>query len=396
MAAALAVAVAAGVVTRALDGRGASEAPPAAAGAADPSPAGARSGLDAELAAARALSEALPEDLVPPEARAELAAAIAAAEARESAGAAGGPRSDGTDGAAAPEGEETARELARHRAALEDGAEDARAALVSAVAGEAETLAGASPEALATVADASDALAGAGLPESAPAATALAAALAVARAEHEAAAAAEREAAERARSSADTDDPASIAVVVNKQRPLRPVDWEPADLRLPSGIPNTNGQPVRDEAATALEAMYAEASAAGVPFTITSAFRGYALQTSLFESYAARDGVAAAETYSARPGHSEHQTGLAVDLDDGSGCAFESCFGETATGQWLRANAHRFGFILRYDDGEQPVVGFIYEPWHFRYVGAEVAGDMHARGVANLEDYFGLPAAPGY
>ena len=192
------------------------------------------------------------------------------------------------------------------------------------------------------------------------------------------------------------DDPNSITVVVNKQRPLQPAEWGPGDLVMPQGIPNTNGQPLRAEAASALQQMYQSATAAGVPFIITSAYRDYWLQTTLFNNYAARDGVAAAETYSARPSHSEHQTGLAADLDDGSGCAFMSCFGETATGLWLRENAHQFGFILRYDNGQQHVVGYIYEPWHFRYVGLDIATDMRAKGIINLEEYFGLPAAPGY
>ena len=192
------------------------------------------------------------------------------------------------------------------------------------------------------------------------------------------------------------DDPNSITVVVNKQRPLQPAEWAPSDLVMPQGIPNTNGQPLRSEAAGALQQMYQSATAAGVPFIITSAYRDYWMQTSLFNNYAARDGVAAAETYSARPSHSEHQTGLAADLDDGSGCAFMSCFGETATGLWLRENAPQFGFILRYDNGQQNVVGYIYEPWHFRYVGVDIATDMRAKGIVNLEEYFGLPAAPGY
>lgn len=216
------------------------------------------------------------------------------------------------------------------------------------------------------------------------------------QAQEEADAAEAAEAAEAAPAAGGIDDPNSITVVVNKQRPLAPIDWAPADLRMPQGIPNTNGQPVRDAAASALERMYAAASEQGMPFTITSAYRAYDYQVSLFDNYAARDGVAAAETYSARPGHSEHQTGLAVDLDDGAGCAFMSCFGETATGQWLKANAHSYGFILRYNQGAEPTVGFIYEPWHFRYVGTEVAEDMHARGIQNLEDYYELPAAPTY
>ncbi|MBK0418405.1 M15 family metallopeptidase [Leucobacter sp. CSA1] len=193
----------------------------------------------------------------------------------------------------------------------------------------------------------------------------------------------------------DLDTPESITVVVNKQRPL-PEGWEPQDLVMPAGIANTNGQPMRAEAAQALETMYAEAAAAGYPFVITSAYRSYDMQVGLFDSYVARDGVAAAETYSARAGHSEHQTGLAADLDDGSGCAFMSCFGETPTGVWLAENAHRFGFILRYHQGAEPVVGYMYEPWHFRYVGVDVATDMMNRGEQNLETYFGLPAAPTY
>lgn len=193
----------------------------------------------------------------------------------------------------------------------------------------------------------------------------------------------------------DIDSPWSLSVVVNKQRPFTPIDWAPDDLVMPD-VPTSNNQPVREVAAGPLEAMYQAARADGVEFHITSAYRDYYMQVGLFDSYTQRDGLAAAETYSARAGHSEHQTGLAVDLDDGSGCAFLDCFGDTAAGQWLRANAHAYGFILRYDIGQTPITGFVYEPWHFRYVGTEIAGEMHATGVATLEEYFGLAAAPTY
>ncbi len=380
-------------------------------------------GLDEELAAASAFSEALPEALVGAEPKAALAASVTAgSEAREALGDLGGAGTELPRKVADPEGvaelreatsaieaalaareraqegaDESLRVVTEQREALAAAADTARETLVAGAATQAQTLTEASPESLQALADASGVAAEAALPDAATATTALAAALDTVRTEHEAAvAAAQAKAAEEAKAGAASGDPAAITVVVNKQRPLNPIGWEPTDLRMPAGIPNTNGQPLRAEAATALEAMYAEASAAGVPFVITSAYRSYGTQTSLFESYAARDGVAAAETYSARPGHSEHQTGLAADLDDGSGCAFESCFGDTGAGQWLRANAHRFGFILRYDAGQEPTVGFIYEPWHFRYVGTAVSEDMHARGVVNLEDYFGLPAAPTY
>lgn len=218
-----------------------------------------------------------------------------------------------------------------------------------------------------------------------------------AEAEAEAAAEAERKRIEEEKAAREKaiNDPSSITVVVNKQRPLDPIDWAPADLVMPS-IPNNNGQPMRAEATEAIERMHADAVAAGAPFIIASAYRSYGVQVGLFDSYVKRDGVAAAETYSARAGHSEHQTGLVADLDDNSGCRFEACFGETAAGQWLRANSYRFGFILRYDKDQQGTVGYIYEPWHFRYVGVDVATDMHERGIKNLEDYFDLPAAPDY
>lgn len=191
--------------------------------------------------------------------------------------------------------------------------------------------------------------------------------------------------------------PSSTTVVTNKKRPLAPRTWAPSDLRMPAYIPNTNGQPLRAEAALAVEQMYwTMMSEIGHGFYITSGYRSYAYQSQLFNAYVARDGVAAAERYSARPGYSEHQTGLAVDIDDGLGCAFESCFGTSTVGWWLRQNAHRFGFILRYDYGQESKVGFLYEPWHFRYVGTAISNDMKSRGYVNLETYFQLPAAPTY
>lgn len=192
------------------------------------------------------------------------------------------------------------------------------------------------------------------------------------------------------------DDPMSIWVVSNKLRPLNPVDFVPSDLVMPEGVVNANGQPLREPAARAVERLIADAAAAGHPVQILSAFRDSALQTSLYESYIARDGQAAADTYSARPGHSEHQTGLTVDFDDGSGCALEACFGGTASGTWIAEHAAEYGFILRYPDGKQDITGFMPEPWHFRYVGPELAGEMRDRGVSTLEEFFGLPAAPDY
>ncbi len=192
----------------------------------------------------------------------------------------------------------------------------------------------------------------------------------------------------------DVDGPGSITVVINKQRPFDPIDWAPDDLVLPEGIPNVWSHPIRAEAAAALVQMYQAASEAGVPFTITSGYRDYWLQKEIYDGLVTQGGVDFADQDTARPGHSEHQTGLTVDLHGAEGCQLSACFGETATGIWLRDNAYQFGYILRYNEGEQATVGYTYEPWHFRYVGIDVATAMHDQGVLNLEDFFGLPPAP--
>ncbi|SDF48246.1 D-alanyl-D-alanine carboxypeptidase [Blastococcus fimeti] len=186
------------------------------------------------------------------------------------------------------------------------------------------------------------------------------------------------------------DDPNSAWVVVNKLRPLQPLGYAPADL-----VDVGGGMHLRAEAAQAIAALRAEAAAAGVDIEVQSAYRSFEYQQGLFGNATARFGVAGAELRSARPGYSEHQTGLAVDVG-GGGCDIERCFGDTAEGRWVVANAHRWGFLVRYPAGSEPITGYQYEPWHLRYVGPELATEMHATGVATLEEFFGLPPAPGY
>lgn len=192
------------------------------------------------------------------------------------------------------------------------------------------------------------------------------------------------------------DDPNSIWVVSNKLRPLNPADFAPGDLSMPQNVENEFSQPLREPAARAVERMVADAAAAGIPMRIISAYRDYATQVSLYNRYVARDGQAAADTYSARPGHSEHQTGLAVDFDDHGACYLNACFADTAAGQWLAANAANYGFINRYPAGAEGITGFTFEPWHYRYVGPELAAEMKRTNTTTLEQFFGLPAAPGY
>jgi D-alanyl-D-alanine carboxypeptidase len=192
------------------------------------------------------------------------------------------------------------------------------------------------------------------------------------------------------------DDPNALWVISNKHRPLNPADFAPSDLSMPVGVPNEFTQPLREAAARAVEAMYTDAVAQGVNFGIISAYRDYGTQVSLYNSYVARDGQEAADTYSARPGHSEHQTGLAVDFDDGGACYLNACFESTEAGTWLAVNAANYGFVLRYPNGQDAVTGFTYEPWHFRYIGVAAAQEMRDTGTLTLEEFFGLEPAPGY
>jgi D-alanyl-D-alanine carboxypeptidase len=184
------------------------------------------------------------------------------------------------------------------------------------------------------------------------------------------------------------DDPASIWVVVNKLRPLNPQDYVPEGL-VDVPVPHTWDPLLRQEASDAIVAMFdAAASEAGLSLASNSAYRSYAAQQSIYDGD---------DLSTARPGHSEHQTGLVMDIGAESGeCSLDQCFGDTDEGIWLRDNAYRFGFILRYPADKTPITGYEYEPWHFRYVGLDLATEMHDTGFTTLEEFFGLPAAPDY
>lgn len=188
--------------------------------------------------------------------------------------------------------------------------------------------------------------------------------------------------------------PASIAVIVNKNIYL-PRDYKPKDLVYPN-VPflfeeRIEKRQMRQEAATALERMFAGAKKDGIGLSGVSAYRPYYAQQVLFEKYVRRDGYEKAKTYSALPGTSEHQTGLAIDVsgDDGA-CAVSSCFGYKKEAQWLAKHSVEYGFIVRYPKGKEHITGYKYEPWHMRYVGpSAMAKDMKSRGIT-LEEYFGV------
>lgn len=195
------------------------------------------------------------------------------------------------------------------------------------------------------------------------------------------------------------DDPASQWVIVNKHRPLAPADYAPADLVRPAVAISAAGEAalLNSATATAAEAMFAAAGRDGVAMVLASGYRSYSTQVTTYNGYVAARGQADADTASARPGHSEHQTGWAFDIADGGGaCSFQPCFAEQPAATWAKANAYRFGFVVRYPWMLHPITGYYYEPWHLRFVGIEAATDMLKRGIGTLEEYFGLEAAPAY
>lgn len=186
-------------------------------------------------------------------------------------------------------------------------------------------------------------------------------------------------------------EPESITVLVNKQYKL-PDNYKPTDLVYPD-VPFIFSEKIekrmlRSTAAKALEDMFAGAKADGVHLAGVSAFRSQSTQTTLFNNYVKRDGEAKARTYSAVPGHSEHQTGLAIDISGRDGkCAAESCFAGTPEAIWLAKHAPEYGFIIRFPEGKESITGYKYEPWHLRYVGMDIAASVHEQGIT-LEEYY--------
>ena len=134
------------------------------------------------------------------------------------------------------------------------------------------------------------------------------------------------------------------------------------------------------------ERMKNDAANQGINLWIKSGFRSYATQNTIYNNYVARDGRANADTYSARPGHSEHQSGLAADIN-----SLDQSWINTKEGQWLNNNCSKYGFIIRYPRGKDSITGYIYEPWHIRYVGTNLSSKLFNNGNwITLEEYFGI------
>lgn len=182
----------------------------------------------------------------------------------------------------------------------------------------------------------------------------------------------------------------SYLVIANKKHKL-PDGYEPSDL-VSLTVPVTYEMYMRSEAANALSQMFAAANATGLNPVATSAYRSEAYQRELYDSYVQRDGQEAADTYSSRPGYSDHQTGLTADITCASiSYKLNTSFEDTAEGQWLAQHAHEYGFIMRYPNGKEAITGYTYEPWHFRYIGVEEATAIYNTDPnMTMEEYYGV------
>ncbi len=149
-------------------------------------------------------------------------------------------------------------------------------------------------------------------------------------------------------------------------------------------LPSDYGNGIDPEAQEAFDKMQADAAEEGLDIYIASGFRSYDYQAGLYQRYVDKDGKEEADRYSARPGHSEHQTGLAFDLN-----TIDDSFADTAEGKWVRRNCHKYGFIIRYPSDKEDVTGYKYEPWHIRYLGEETAQAVYDSGLC-LEEYLGI------
>lgn len=178
-------------------------------------------------------------------------------------------------------------------------------------------------------------------------------------------------------------DPNNIDVVINKKHCFNPVNFVPSDLT------SYGGFVVSAKIIPDMTALFNAAAAAGVPLSLTSSYRSYANQVETYNHWVTVNGsTASADTVSARPGYSEHQTGYAFDLSAG-GCSLE-CFRGSAQYTWMQTNAATYGFIERYPQGLESVTGYSAEAWHWRYVGPAVATDMKAKGIKTLEQLWNI------
>ncbi len=195
----------------------------------------------------------------------------------------------------------------------------------------------------------------------------------------------------------DLHEAGRLWVVANKRYPLDPIDYWPTPQARPQDTRIVAGGWLLDETAAALDELSADVRAAAGTIGVSSGFRPYDFQVDTYNRYVSMRGKAAADLRSARPGHSEHQTGLAVDVVAcDSGCGDHDGFGGTPQSDWIAENAWRYGFIVRYEEGRTATTGYSAEPWHLRFIGRELAAAYADGGFHTLEEFFGLEPAPDY
>lgn len=184
-------------------------------------------------------------------------------------------------------------------------------------------------------------------------------------------------------------NPADTLILVNKTNRAPAV---PMTLVKPNVTPTreelSENIYMQPEAAQALEELFAAAESDGITLFATSGFRSYSTQKAIFDRKLKTMSERAANASVAKPGYSEHQTGLAMDIEGTTtlNTGLTERFGESPEGIWVAENCHRFGFIIRYPKGKTDITGYIYEPWHIRYVGKEAAQEIHELDVT-FEEY---------
>lgn len=163
-------------------------------------------------------------------------------------------------------------------------------------------------------------------------------------------------------------------------------NYVPQNLTLINSKYQSGGKKLTSDAATAFNEMAKDAKEEGYTIRAVSTYRSFSYQKNLYNNYAAKDGTTKADTYSARAGYSEHQTGLAVDVDNAK--ISYTKFGQTDEFEWMKENAHKYGYILRYTKENEFITGYKNEPWHYRYVGIEIATKMKNENISSYEEYY--------
>lgn len=187
---------------------------------------------------------------------------------------------------------------------------------------------------------------------------------------------------------APSNDYTSLTAIVNKYYAL-PSAYVPALVKIPAEFDYAGGKnELRVEAKDAFVALCTDAKAQGFTIKSKSTYRSYTYQNNLYNNYVKQDGKANADTYSARPGHSEHQTGLAIDVI-GSKYTNITSFSKEKEYPFVKENAHKYGFVIRYPENSSHITGYKEEPWHLRYVGVELATKLYTDKIT-LDEYYAM------